>query len=235
MTIALSIKNKLGFIDGSITKLEGTDPDLLNSWIRNNKMVISWILNSVSKEILASVIYATSAYEIWIDLKDRFQQKNGPLIFQLRRELMNLVRDQNDVNVYFTKLKTVWEELSNYRPTCNCGKCTCGGVKELNNHYQMEYMLSFLMGLHDSFSQVRGHILLMDPMPPINKVFALISQEEHQRKINISGSDSSGAMAFAFKMENSKGNSSFGTNISNSRIGSTGTIKKKGKIILCSL
>ena len=89
MLIALSVKNKLGFIDGSISKPEGTDPNLLNSWIRNNNVVISWLLSSVSKEISASIIFSDSTYKIWLDLKDRFQQRNGPRIFQLRRELMN--------------------------------------------------------------------------------------------------------------------------------------------------
>ena len=57
MQIALSVKNKLGFIDGSIQKPEGNDLNLLQSWTRNNNMVISWILNSVSKEISASVLF----------------------------------------------------------------------------------------------------------------------------------------------------------------------------------
>ena len=80
MLIALSVKNKLRFIDGSIPKLASTDPNL-SSWIRNNNIVISWILNSVSKEISASIIFYDYAYEIWFDLKDRFQQNNGPRIF----------------------------------------------------------------------------------------------------------------------------------------------------------
>ena len=107
MMIALSVKNKLGFIDGSINKPRGTDLNLLNSWIRNNHMVISWILNSVSKEISASIIFVESAAEIWLDLKDRFQQSNGPRIFQLRRELINLSQDQSSFSVYFTKLKAL--------------------------------------------------------------------------------------------------------------------------------
>ena len=105
-------------------------------------MVICWILNSVSKDIFASVIFAYSMREIWLDLKDCFQQRNEPKIFQLRCELMNLVQDQNSVSVYFTKLTTIWE-LNNYRPVCTCGKCTYGGVKNLNSHYQMKYNMSF--------------------------------------------------------------------------------------------
>ena len=79
---------------------------------------------------------------------------------------MNLVKNQNSVSLYFTKLKTIWEKLSNYKSVCTCGKCTCGGVKNPNSHHQMEYIMSFLMGLNYSFAQVRGQLLLMDHLPP---------------------------------------------------------------------
>ncbi|KAL5546594.1 hypothetical protein UlMin_006281 [Ulmus minor] len=119
MLIALSIKNKLRFIDGSITKPVGNDLKLLNSWIRNNNIVISWILNSIFKEISITIIFSDFAYEILLYLKDRFQQRNGSRIFQLHRELTNHVQNQSSVSVYFTKLKTIWEELRNYRPACS--------------------------------------------------------------------------------------------------------------------
>ena len=70
MVIALSMKNKLGFIDGTIPRLTPGDASLLNAWVRNNNMVISWILNSVWKEISASVTYFESARDIWLNLKE---------------------------------------------------------------------------------------------------------------------------------------------------------------------
>ena len=87
------------------------------------------------------------------------------------------------VSAYFTKLKTIWDKLGNFRPVCTCENCSCGGTRALVEHYHMEYVMSFLMGLHDSFAQVRGQLLLMDLIPPINKVYALISQEENQRNV----------------------------------------------------
>ncbi|KAA8536734.1 hypothetical protein F0562_029212 [Nyssa sinensis] len=218
MLIALSVKNKLGFVDGFIPEPQGTDNNLLDSWIRNNNIVISWILNSISKEISASIIFAAFAREIWLDLRDRFQQRNGPRIFQLKRELMNLRQEQSSVSIYFTKVKTIWEELSNYRPNCSCGKCYCGGVKNLNDYHQTEYIMSFLMGLDDSFSQVSGQLLLMDSMPPINRVFSLIVQEEQQRRTNLSSdsSNSTGTMAFVVKTDVAKSGGSGSQNSQNS-------------------
>ncbi|XP_068643006.1 uncharacterized protein [Aristolochia californica] len=201
MLIALSVKNKVGFVDGFIPEPQSVDPILLNSWTWNNNMVLSWILNSVSKEIFASIIFTASAREIWLDLWDRFQQRNDQRFFQLKRELMNLHQDKDSVSTYFTKLKTIWEELSNYRPNCSCGTCSCGGVKNLTDFHHMEYIMSFLMGLDDSFSQVRGQLLFMDPMPLINRVFSLVVQEEQQRKTTqASGSHTpTDTMAFTVK------------------------------------
>lgn len=99
MVIALSVKNKFGFVDCSIPKPDESDLQLLASWKRNNNIVISWILNSVSKEISASIIFAESAQDIWEDLKDRFQHSNGTRIFQLRRELINHRQGQTSISV----------------------------------------------------------------------------------------------------------------------------------------
>ncbi|XP_062115983.1 uncharacterized protein LOC133830089 isoform X1 [Humulus lupulus] len=181
MMLSISVKNKLGFLDGSISKPSSSDSLLYNAWLRNNNMVISWILNSISKDISASILYDESAAEIWNDLKVRFQQRNGPHIFNLRKELINLKQDLQSVSIYYTKLKTLWEELSTYRPSCTCNSCTCGGVKAHQDHYNMEYIMSFLMGLQDSYSHVRGNILVMDPLPSLSRVFNLVSQEENQR------------------------------------------------------
>ncbi|XP_012836458.1 PREDICTED: uncharacterized protein LOC105957084 [Erythranthe guttata] len=199
MQISLTVKNKLEFINGTIVEPSREEAVLHNAWVRNNSIVISWILNAVSKDIQASIMYSDSAYEMWKDLNTRFSQINGPRIFQLRRELTNLTQDTQSVNVYFTKLKAIWDELSNFRPSCTCGACTCGGVQKLNEHYNLEHVMAFLMGLNESLTSTRGQILLMDPLPPINKVFALVSQEERQRSIHSSHNEVQNSLAFSIR------------------------------------
>lgn len=96
---------------------------------------------------------------MWLDLKERFQHQNRPRIFQLRRDLSNLLQDQSSVSTYFTQLKTLWAELASYRPFCTCGRCSCSGVQAISDYFQTEYVMSFLMGLNDSFSQIREQLL----------------------------------------------------------------------------
>jgi hypothetical protein len=58
MNMALTIKNKLGFVDGSIREPEVNSRSSLHAhWNRCNTIVITWILNCVSKQIHASVLY----------------------------------------------------------------------------------------------------------------------------------------------------------------------------------
>ncbi|XP_020222106.1 uncharacterized protein LOC109804688 [Cajanus cajan] len=193
MHVALSVKNKLAFIDETLPKPAATDSTFV-AWNRGNNVVISWLYNSVSKDIITSILFATIAKEIWDDLKTRFSRKNGPRIFQLRRQLMSPQQGSNDVSTYYTKLKSIWEELAGYKPNF---QCTCGGLQSLQEHTQSEYVMSFLMGLNDSFSQIRGQILLSDPLPSIGNVFSLILQEEAQKEIAIThSSNDSEHMAF---------------------------------------
>lgn len=82
-------------------------------------------------------------------------------------------------------LKNLWDEYITYRPTCICGKCECSGVEDLEKFNQFEYLMSFLLGLNELYVHARSQILLMEHAPIINKVIALIAQEEQQRSLPI--------------------------------------------------
>ena len=79
---ALLAKNKLGFIDGTLTLSSPliSTPSSVQAWIRCDNMVGTWLTNSVSSKLQASIIYEDIALEIWNDLKNRFAQTNGPRI-----------------------------------------------------------------------------------------------------------------------------------------------------------
>jgi Trp operon repressor len=184
MLMALNAKNKLCLLDGSLPKPSDSST-IFKNWTRCNDMVLSWIINSVSKDIAESIIYIDNAESMWKDLKERFSQGNGPRIFQLQKSIATITQGSNSVSSYYTQLKSVWDELSNYRPVpqCSCGRCICGCTKTIMDFHHQEYIYHFLMGLNDSFSTIRGQILLFEPLPPINKIFSLVLQEERQREL----------------------------------------------------
>ena len=58
-----------------------------------------------------------------------------------------------------------------------------GHVNEkISNIHHREAVMQLLMGLNYSFSHIRGQILLMDPIPFVEKVYSLI-QNEKQRSV----------------------------------------------------
>ncbi|XP_041005116.1 uncharacterized protein LOC121250183 [Juglans microcarpa x Juglans regia] len=179
MLIALEAKNKHVFLDGTLA-CPNHNNSLFGAWCRCNKMIFSWLLNVVCKEIANNVLYIANAKEVWDDLRDRFSQAHGLRIFQLQRQMFGLSQGALSVSVYFTILKGLWDELSNYKPHL---VCSCGALKEVVATQHFEYVIQFFVGLNESFLAVRAQILLMVPLPPINQVFSLVHQEERQREI----------------------------------------------------
>ena len=116
-----------------------------------------------------SILHCSSAKAIWDDLKERFEQRNGPLIFQLKHELITLQQGSMFVSSFYSKLRSLWESLSELKPSHSY---TCEGIKPWCDFEQLEYAMQFLMGLNESFSTIRGQILSMDPFPSVTEVFA---------------------------------------------------------------
>nr|GMD93365.1 uncharacterized protein LOC109150247 [Ipomoea batatas] len=116
MTMALSCKNKIKFVNGSITKPPEDDPKF-DVWSRCNDMVMSWIVRSLSPMVGQSVLWIDTAYGVWNDLKRRFSQQDLFRIAQIKCEIYQTKQGDNSLNEYFTHQKLLWDELQILRPT----------------------------------------------------------------------------------------------------------------------
>ncbi|KAL5571511.1 hypothetical protein UlMin_021108 [Ulmus minor] len=83
--------------------------------------------------------------------------------------IINVVtRDIADSLLY---LDSAYKDSNKFQPV---PVCQCGGLKVWYDYQHKEYVLQFLMGLNESYAQNRGQILMMGPLPTINKVFSLV-------------------------------------------------------------
>jgi len=80
MLTALSVENKIEFVDGSI-KRYAPDHVLHMAWKRCNNMVVSWLVHSVTPSIRQSILWMDDARDIWKDLKSRYSQGDLLRIF----------------------------------------------------------------------------------------------------------------------------------------------------------
>ena len=166
MILALNSKNKLGFVNGSIkAPLEETDPEGYATWSWCNE-VHSWIVNTLNLEIMDGVIYYSIAHAVWEDLREQFSQSNAPRILYIRWDIVCLWQEQLFVFAYYTKLKGLWDEVASYNVVAH-------GAQQ-----DQQKLMQFLMGLNESYSAIRGKILLMNHLPSVCQAYPSISQEE---------------------------------------------------------
>ena len=56
--------------------------------------------------------------------------------------------------------------------------------------FEAEKSYQFLLGLNDDlYSQIRGQILAMEPLPFLEKIFNIVSQEEQHKKLMVGRDD----------------------------------------------
>ena len=118
------------------------------------------------------MIYYSTAHEVWEDLSERFSQSNAPRIFEIQRDIAYLKQEQLFVSSYYTRLKDLWDELASYDNAVH-------GAQQ-----DQKKLMQFLMGLNESYSAIRGQILLMNPLPSIRQAYSSVSQEEKQRLLS---------------------------------------------------
>ncbi|KAK3026447.1 hypothetical protein RJ639_041857 [Escallonia herrerae] len=185
MIHALTAKNKIGFINGSIEQLSEKDqPTEYALWNQCKCMILSWLTHSVEPDLAKGVIHAKTAYQVWKDFKDQFSQKNVPAIYQIQKSFASFSQDTMTVSTYFTKLKGLWDKLDTYRalPTCN-------QMKAHDEQREEDRLMQFLMGLHDTYNVVRTNSLMISPLPNVQHAYSLVIQEETQRQMTLESTE----------------------------------------------
>lgn len=107
---------------------------------------------------------------------------------------------------YSTKLKKLYDALNclEPKPRCTCGKCTCEAYKRTNDIYSSNLVMRFLMGLNDSYDNMIGNVLMMEPLPSFNKVYSMFSRVENQRSFSSSTTKVIESSALAAKFSDNK-------------------------------
>ncbi|XP_010693879.1 uncharacterized protein LOC104906777 [Beta vulgaris subsp. vulgaris] len=207
---ALIAKNKEGFINGEILKPSVTNK-VYQKWKRVDFMVVNWILSSMNVELADDFGYIDTAIDLWKELAERFGQSNGPLIYQLKKEIDNLRQENLTIVTYYGKLKKLWDEMNSLRafPSCICGalnNCSCSFLKKLADFEDEDRMMKFLLGLNEGFDNTITNVLSMDPLPGIYRVFSITQQIEKQKEVSSMVADNNAMISSAMVAQAYKGN-----------------------------
>lgn len=192
MTIGLTAKNKLCFIDGTLCKPD-VDANNYNSWCRCNSMVIGWLISALEPQIASSILYVDSAREIWLDLEERFGQASSAQLYALEQEVIHISQDNLTLSEYYTELKKLWDEIDNLKPLTGCA---CNLTQKVHKLQLDQRLMIFLMKMSNIYANIRSHILMMETLPTLPQVYKMLLQEQRHREISKMNSVISEPVAF---------------------------------------
>ncbi|CAN1327032.1 hypothetical protein LINPERPRIM_LOCUS34030 [Linum perenne] len=139
-----------------------------------------------------------SARDAWCELKERFSQGDAFRIADLQERIYAFKQHNLTISEYFTQLKSLWDELANFRsiPACECTPVYSCILAPIRAYHHNDFVIRFLKGLNDSFSAARGGVMLMEPLPSVNRAYSMMLQQEHQQSSAILPAPHTENMAF---------------------------------------
>nr|XP_019703350.1 uncharacterized protein LOC109505320 [Elaeis guineensis] len=144
-----------------------------------------------------------------VDLEERYSQGNAPRIHELKTQIWSF-RQGNDMTIaaYYAHLRGLWEKLTTYSkvPTCSCG-----ATREIQVEKEEERLHQFLFGLKDSYDMLRDQLLFMEPLPTVNKAYALLIRGEKQKEVTAVRTSQPEAAALAVKPMTERANKEIGS------------------------
>ncbi|KAL0285523.1 UNVERIFIED_CONTAM: hypothetical protein Sangu_2774900 [Sesamum angustifolium] len=176
------------FIDGSSQRLT-KNKDEIEQW---RGLTVWYFLgySPLSQKRSPKLSYATSTQDLWQELESRFRDSNGPMLYEIQREIAPLSQGDMSISAYYTKLKKLWDELAHFTTLPECSSGASKALADLNTSNQL---MQFLMGLGDAYDHVRRQVLLIDPLPSIGKAYSMFLRVGKQREVQV-GLQHDGAM-----------------------------------------
>ncbi|GJZ27074.1 hypothetical protein Tco_0571327 [Tanacetum coccineum] len=94
---------------------------------------------------------------------------------ELRRQLQLWKRFGRFYLIVFVLVSNIYDAL------IELPKCVCNASESFKKHNQLLRLMQFLMGLDDSYMQIRTSILFKEVLPDVRSAYATISSEESHR------------------------------------------------------
>ncbi|GAV56494.1 UBN2_3 domain-containing protein, partial [Cephalotus follicularis] len=154
-----------GFLTGE--KRKPTAPlAVLSRWLAEDASVKAFFLNHVTDGIRKHYVFMQTTHDIWISVKDTYSEtRNDVQICELVKKIQELRQGSMSVSVYFSELRSLYQELDVYDDTYE--GLAADVVVRLQKKEDKKRVYQFLMDLNPEFDIVRQNILQKDPLPTL--------------------------------------------------------------------
>src|ERR1044072_1460448 len=90
--------------------LENVNP-LYRDWEKQDSLLFSWILSSLSESILPMVVTCTQSWQLWEELHSFFYEQSKARLEVLRSELKNCSKENRTMSEFLNRIKTIVNTL----------------------------------------------------------------------------------------------------------------------------
>lgn len=150
------------------------NPEFTN-WKRQDKLITSWLLGSMSEEILSQMLECETAKEVWIILDNIFSSRNLARVMQLKSKLENMKKVNLTLKEYFLKVKNIVDSLN-------------AAGKKIPKE---DHVMHLLAGLGTEFDSTVSVIAARTGTPTLQEVYSLLLAQEGRNERNNINSDAS--------------------------------------------
>uniref|UniRef100_A0ACD5TRT2 Uncharacterized protein n=1 Tax=Avena sativa TaxID=4498 RepID=A0ACD5TRT2_AVESA len=179
----LRTKDIEGYVLGKDKAPEDEESVKWRKWSATDSLVLTWLLNSLTPSVAASVEALSTAAEVWKALEEMYSGKgNIMLISQIEDKVHDLVQGNKPVMTYVGELKQLWADLDHLNPL-KLEHVEC--VATANKWIEGKRVLKFLKGLHPAFEGRKATLLHQTTLPSLQEAIAAVAQEESRLRENI--------------------------------------------------
>jgi hypothetical protein len=97
--------------DAKGNKIKIQNPEYV-SWIARDQQVLRWLVNAISPDVLAHVIGLETSAEAWEAINNHVSASSKSRIQHLRAALVETKKNDLSAEKYFSKMKTIAQELA---------------------------------------------------------------------------------------------------------------------------
>ncbi|WVZ67619.1 hypothetical protein U9M48_016671 [Paspalum notatum var. saurae] len=97
--------------DDKKTEVDVPNPEY-ETWLVKDQLLLGYLLNSLTKEVLAPVATLSSAAEVWATLEGMYAAQSRARATNLRMQLVSLKKGSMTAAAYFSKMKSFGDELA---------------------------------------------------------------------------------------------------------------------------
>ncbi|GKB00821.1 hypothetical protein Tco_0828865 [Tanacetum coccineum] len=142
--------------------------------------------DSTTLTVISIKLKGTKNYQVWScdmllaleELKETYDKVDGSRIFGLHHQIHTVKQNGSSIANYYHKLNAPWKQFD---AMVELPKCICNDSESFKKHNQLMKLMQLLMGLDDSYMQIRSSILSREVLPDVRSAYATISSEESHR------------------------------------------------------